>query len=126
MIDKPYNEFLRFCIVGCVAALIDILVFNIFNFFAVYQICVVAGFVISWFCNYFLSAKWTFKEKPTKANFFGMLVAHLVNLFVVRMGLMYIFVDLVNLNERIAYIPTLILAAITSFLMVRFAFKKTK
>lgn len=122
--DKTkYSEFIRFCVVGCTAALIDMGVYNVFKFFAIYQICVVAGFVISWLCNYYLSAKWTFREKPTKENFVGMLTAHLLNLFVVRMGLMYIFVDLLHMNERLAYVPTLAIAAVTSFIMVRFAFR---
>lgn len=127
IIDKAKkNEFLRFCCVGCIAAAIDVAVFNIFKFFAIYQICVVMGFVISWLCNYFLSARWTFREKPTKQNFVGMLIAHLVNLLVVRMGLMYLLVDVLGINERIAYVPTLVIAAVTSFIMVRFAFKNHK
>lgn len=122
-IIAKYEEFIKFCIVGCFCAGIDLLVFNIFKFFSVYRVCVVAGFIVSWCVNYILSSKWTFKEKPTVKNFGGMLIAHLINLFVVRMGLMFLFVDILNINSRLAYIPTLLISAITSFLMVRIAFK---
>lgn len=125
--DKTkYLEFIRFCCVGCIATVVDIVVFNVFNFFAPYQVCVVAGFGISWIFNYYLSAKWTFREKPTTKNFLSMFIAHIANLVIVKMGLMYLFVDVIGLNERLVYIPTLGIAAVTSFIMVRLAFKMKK
>ena len=126
MEKEKYIEFVKFCIVGTLCAGIDLLFFNLVRFFASYQLSVIAGFVISWLVNYFMSSYWTFQEKPTKTNFIGMLSAHLINLFVVRMGVMYVLVDVLSLNSRIAYIPTLIIAAITSFIMVRFCFKYKK
>lgn len=112
-------EFIRFCIVGCIAALIDVGIFNVVLFFTNYLISTICGFAVSWVANYILSTYWTFKEKPNTKNFFGVLISHLINLFLVRMGLMYIFVDVLSLNDRIAYVPTLLLSAITSFLMVK-------
>ena len=126
MNNKGLSEFIRFCIVGAFCAGIDLLLFNICKFFAPYQLCVIVGFVVSWIVNYFLTSFWTFKEKPSTSNFFGMIVAHLINLLVVRMGIMYILVDVMQINSRIAYVPTLVIAAVTSFIMVRFCFKHKK
>ena len=118
-----FLELLKFCVVGASSALIDLIVYNIFLLFSNYKISVIAGFIVSWVFNYILSSLWTFKEKPKVSNFFGMLAAHLINLFVVRMGVMYLFVEVACINPRIAYIPTLIIAAITSYILVRFSFK---
>lgn len=126
MTNEKLAEFIRFCIVGSFCAGIDLLVFNIFNFFFPYQVCIIMGFLVSWIVNYVLSSYWTFKEKPTKMNFVGMMLAHTVNLLVVRMGLMYLFVDVLLINSRIAYVPTLVIAAVTSFILVRFSFKYNK
>ena len=122
-LNNREKEVFKFCIVGGSSALIDLIIYNIFLLFSPYQVSVVFGFAISWLYNYYLSSHWTFKEKPTAFNFVGMLLAHLFNLFVVRMGVMYFFVDILDINPRIAYIPTLIIAAITSYFLVRFSFK---
>ena len=125
MVDLCHRKYevLKFCFVGATSALIDIIVYYVFLLFSPYQISVVAGFSISWLYNFYLSSHWTFKEKPTVSNFMGMLFAHLINLFVVRMGTMYFFVDILEVDPHIAYVPTLIIAAITSYFLVRFSFK---
>lgn len=117
------GEILRFFCVGISSALIDIIVFNVFLFFSSYELSIIAGFIISWLFNYILSSLWTFSETPTVSNFVGMLLAHLTNLFVIRMGIMYLFVDVLNIHPRIAYIPTLMIAAVTSYFLVRLNFK---
>lgn len=122
--DNNIAEFVRFCTVGVICAIIDWTVFSIACFITKYQISVIAGFVVSFVANYLLSAHWTFKKKPTKSNFVGLISAHLINLFIVRMGVLYILVEIVGLQERISYIPTLMISAITSFVMVRYVFKK--
>lgn len=118
-----HKEIMKFCCVGALSALIDVIVFNFFLLFSPYQVSVVAGFAISWLFNYILSSHWTFSEKPTVSNFVGMLLAHLTNLFVIRMGIMYLFVDVLTIHPRIAYIPTLMIAAVTSYFLVRLNFK---
>ena len=55
-----------------------------------------------------------------------MVAAHLVNLFVVRMGLMWIFINVFGLEDKIAYIPTLCISVVVNFLMVKFAVNKVK
>jgi putative flippase GtrA len=121
--NKRQNEIIKFCIVGTMSALIDFAVYNVVLFFSSYLVSVMAGFVLSWLFNYYLSSCWTFNEKPTRLNFIGLLSAHLFNLLVVRLGVIYIFVDLLNIHPRIAYIPTLMISAIVSYFLARFNFK---
>lgn len=125
-IQKFNSEFFRFCCVGVLCTLLDWGIFSLCCFILPYQISLVIGFIISFVANYWLSALWTFKQAPTKRRFVGMIGVHLINLFVVRMGILTALIDIVNIEERIAYIPTLLISAITSFLMVRYVFKKKK
>lgn len=118
------KEFIRFCIVGAFATLIDAAVFYIVRQFACYQVALVSGYVLSLIVNYFLTVLWTFKQKPTMKNALGVLVAHMINLFVVRMSLMYLFVDMIGINDRIAYVPTLLISMVTNFIFVRFFVKR--
>lgn len=118
------KEFIRFCIVGAFATLIDAAVFYIVRQFVCYQVALVSGYILSLIVNYYLTVLWTFKQKPTMKNALGVLVAHMINLFVVRMSLMYLFVNMIGLNDRIAYVPTLLISMITNFIVVRFFVKR--
>lgn len=123
------RQFIRFCIVGGICALIDAAVFYVVRRFAPYQVALVSGYIISLCVNYFLTVYWTFKTAPSVHNLVGIIGAHMFNLFVVRMGLMWLFVEVFELDDSIAYIPMAIISAVTNFLVirtvVRFSKKKT-
>lgn len=118
------NEFFRFCIVGGICTLIDAGIFYSVRLFAVYQVALVSGYVLSLVVNYFLTVLWTFKTKPSALNAVAVVGAHLFNLFVVRMGLMHCFTIGLHINDRIAYVPTLIISIITNYLIIKFLIKK--
>ena len=59
-------------------------------------------------------------KKASIKNASGMIGAHLFNLFVVRMGLMHVFVEILAINDQVAYIPTFVISIITNFLVIRF------
>jgi len=113
------RQFIRFCIVGGTCALIDAAVFYVVRLFAPYQVALVSGYLISLCANYFLTIYWTFKTSPSAHNFIGIIGAHMFNLFVVRMGLMWWFVEVFEWNDSIAYIPMAIISAVTNFLVIR-------
>lgn len=113
------RQFIRFCIVGGTCALIDAAVFYIVRLFAPYQVALVSGYIISLCVNYFLTIYWTFKTSPSAHNFIGIIGAHMFNLFVVRMGLMWLFVEVFGWDDSIAYIPMAIISAVTNFLVIR-------
>lgn len=124
--NHQFNEFIRFCIVGVICTGIDAAIFYAVRLFTPYPVALVSGYVLSLIVNYFLTIYWTFKSKPNANNAVGVVVAHLFNLFVVRMGLMYIFVDILAINDRIAYIPTLMISVITNFIIVKLVINKLK
>ena len=48
------------------------------------------------------------------------------NLFVVRIGLMLLFVELLGLKDSIAYIPMAAISAVTNYLVIRTVVKYSK
>ena len=124
--DPKLGEFLRFCIVGVISTALDAAIFYLVRLFASYQVALVSGYCLSLIVNYLLTIYWTFKKKPTTGNLVGVIAAHMFNLFVVRMSLMWIFVNVTDIPDRIAYIPTLLISMVTNFLVVRFAVNKAE
>ncbi len=120
------KELIRFCIVGVLCTALDSAIFYTVRLFAPYQVALVAGYLLSLIANYFLTIYWTFQSKPNTKNAVGIVAAHLFNLFVVRMGLMYCFVNLLGISDKIAYIPTLLISVITNFIIIKFIVKKLK
>ena len=124
--DPKLGVFLRFCIVGVISTALDAAIFYLVRLFASYQVALVSGYCLSLIVNYLLTIYWTFKKKPTTGNLVGVIAAHMFNLFVVRMSLMWIFVNVADIPDRIAYIPTLLISMVTNFLVVRFAVNKAE
>ena len=118
-------EFVRFCIVGVVATLIDAAVFFVANQYVSYMIALVTAYFISLVFNYIFTILWTFKQKPSTKNAVAVVFAHLFNLFVVRWGLMFLFVSLLTYKESLSYILTLSFSTISNFIVVRYVVKKT-
>ncbi len=120
------KEFIRFCIVGAICTALDAAIFYAVRCFAPYQIALTAGYLLSLVANYFLTIYWTFKSHPNKKNAIGIVAAHLFNLFVVRMSLMYVFVDMMGIDDKIAYLPTLAISMVTNFIIIKFIVDKLK
>lgn len=117
------KQFIRFCIVGALCTFIDAGVFYIIHESVGYRFAIVLGFSVSIFINYLLNISWSFNRKPSLKNAVGMFFAHLFNIFIVRMSLMWFFVDFLEMNEGFAYLPTLFISILTNFLIVRCVIK---
>lgn len=114
------STFVIFCIVGVIATAIDAALFYCFRLFQFpYQIALVLSYLISLTVNYLLTVYWTFSTKPSFSNGIGIVASHLFNLFVVRMGLMWLFVEQIGLRANISYIPTLIISVVTNYLIIK-------
>ena len=119
-------QFVRFCIVGGICAVIDAAAYYVVLSFALYQFALVFGYLTSLCFNYFLTIYWTFHTKPAPLNFVGIIGAHMFNLFVVRMGLMTFFVEIMRLKDTVAYIPMAAISAFTNYLVIRTVVKYSK
>lgn len=118
-------QFIRFCIVGIICTAIDACVFYLLRKFISYEIALIAGYVTGLLFNYILTIYWTFKAHPTISNVIGIITAHLINLFIIRLGLMKLFVDILKLNDNIAYIPMLAISVLCNYYMIRFVVYKS-
>lgn len=118
-LHPQWHEFIRFCIVGAVCTLVDSVIFYTVISFCTYHIALISGYIISLTINYLLTVYWTFRTIPTKNNLAGIIIAHLFNLFVIRMGLMWLFINIVQIHTTIAYIPTLAISVFTNFIIVK-------
>lgn len=125
-LDNSMIQFCKFCIVGVLCTCIDAAIFYTVIRFSSYQVSLVTGYILSLLINYFLTIYWTFNSKPSKKNAAGVVIAHLFNLFIVRMGLMWVFLNLLLLNEKVAYIPTLLISVISNFLIIKLIINKIK
>lgn len=117
--NKQLMEFFRFCIVGALCTGIDAGIFYTLINFTNYQLALICGYVFSLIVNYFLTVYWTFKKTASAKNAIGVVVAHFFNLFVIRLGLMYLFTEIVVMSEKTAYVPTLIISVITNFIIIK-------
>lgn len=118
-LTEGQKQFLRFCLVGGICTLLDVTIYYVILCFAPRSIAMILGYCISLLLNYFLTVYWTFRTKSTAKNAIGIVLAHLFNLFVVRMGLMYIWCTILLFDERIAYIPTLAISVVINFLIIK-------
>jgi putative flippase GtrA len=116
-------EFVRFCIVGILCTGIDALLYYITKPTLNYQLALIIAYITSLLINYILTTYWTFKVKPSTKNLIGILGVHLSNLFIIRMGLMWLFTQKCNLSENIAYVPTLMISVLTTFILIRLVVK---
>lgn len=113
------QQFIRFCIVGVLCTIVDALLFYLIRNFLSYEISLATGYLSALIVNYILTIRWTFKSNPSVKNALGITFVHLINLFIIRMGLMYIFVDILFWADKIAYLPTLCISVIVNFIMMK-------
>ena len=106
--------------------MIDAAIFYVVRLFAPYQVALISGYLISLCVNYLLTVYWTFHTKSSALNFVGIVGAHMFNLFIVRMGLMMLFVEILGLKDSIAYIPMAVISAVTNYIVIRTVVKYSK
>ena len=112
--DKIY-EFLRFCIVGTIAAGIHYGIYCLLQMYIEVNIAYTVGYLTSLVCNFFLTSYITFRRSPSakKAAGFGLFNAFLQ----------------IGVPRLIAPIFVLMIAVPTNFVLLRWVFKhksKTK
>ena len=117
------NEFGKFCLVGGVCTGIDAGIFYLLYLHTGYRIAMISGFALSLGVNYLLNTYWSFQQKPSLKTAIGVLTAHFFNIFVVRMALMWIFINISSLGEGVAFVPTLIISVMVNFLIIKFVYK---
>lgn len=115
-------EFIRFAIVGVVATLIHYGIYYLLLQLINVNIAYTIGYLLSFCCNFWLSAKFTFKAEATTKRGLGFALSHLVNY-----GLQILVLNITlsfGVPEPLAPIPVYLICVPVNFLLVRFVFKK--
>lgn len=127
---KNTYEFLRFCFVGVIATGIHYGIYLLLiktislegNFWinAAYLI----GFMISWLCNLWMTAKITFKTHVSLKRGIGFALTHGIN-YLLHVLFLNIFLAL-GMTVQIAPIPVYCCVVPINFILVRTVFKSNK
>ena len=113
------QQFIRFCIVGGIATLLDACLYLLFVNWMSYQASMVLSYTLCLCLNMLVTLRWTFRTRITLRGAAAVVFAHVFNLFVVRYKLMVLFVVTMHINERIAYFPTLGISVIVNYYIIK-------
>lgn len=115
-------EFIRFVVVGVIATIIHYGIYYLLLSLVNVNISFTIGYLISFCCNFWLSAKFTFKTDATAKKGLGFALSHLVN-YGLQMMVLNISIKLC-IPDQFAPIPVYLICIPVNFLLVRFVFKK--
>ncbi len=124
MNNNRAKEIIRFAIVGATATLIHYAVYYLLLPHADKNIAYTTGYVVSFVCNFLLTARFTFRVSPTWQRLLRFSGSHVVN-YLVSMALFNLFCWL-GIPATLAPLPVYAIAVPVSFLLVRYAMKKEK
>ncbi len=114
-------EFVRFVIVGFIATALHYGVYYILLCFINANLAYSAGYLVSLFCNFYLSSVFTFNSKANAKKGIGFVCSHFIN-YLLQMLFLTIFLHL-GLPEKIAPIPVFCCVFPINYLLVRTVFK---
>lgn len=114
-------EFVRFIMVGIFATALHYGLYFLLQRIINVNIAYTAGYAISFIANFYLTAYFTFRRKPSWKKAFGFGGVHLVN-YLLHMGLLNLFLW-AGLSKPLAPIPVFPIAIAVNFLLVRYVFK---
>lgn len=126
--NNKLREFVRFCIVGVIAAAIHYLVYFLLQLIdggSVWlSIAYTIGYIVSLVCNFFLTTYFTFRSKVSVKKAAGFSFSHIVN-YTLHMVLFNLFISL-GINQLIAPILVLLIAVPTNFTILHFVYRNKK
>jgi len=118
------GEIIRFSIVGVLVTAIHYAVYWLLQLVVNVNIAWTAGYIAGFIVNYYLSARYIFREKTSAENGAGFSGAHLINYFL-QMGLLNFFLW-AGLSPTLAPVGVYAVSVPVNFLLVRFVFKHFK
>ena len=120
---RSFIELFRFALVGGFATALHYGIYYALWRYAAFNenVAYTAGYVLSFIANFYLTAYFTFRSRPSWRRAGGFGGAHLVN-YLLHMGLLNLFLRM-GLPEQWAPLPVFAIAIPVNFLLVRFVFK---
>ncbi|MBR1427135.1 MAG: GtrA family protein [Paludibacteraceae bacterium] len=126
--SSKLREFIRFAIVGTIATgihygiyLLLLWIFDIEQEETFYtNIAYSIGYVMAWFCNFYMSAHFTFKSNTSVKRGIGFALSHGVN-YLLHLVFLNLFLWL-GMPETLAPIPVFCIVIPINFVLVRYVF----
>lgn len=119
-------QFVRFCIVGTVAAGIHYGVYYLLQLFlrggVWLSVDYTVGYIVSLVCNFFMTTYFTFRSRVSAGKAAGFGASHLVN-YTIHIVLFNAFMAL-GVHRLVAPVLVLMVAVPTNFLILRFVYRK--
>ena len=128
--DEKFKEFFRFCLVGLVATAIHYGLYLLLVKLVQIEkdwwtnLAYSIGYLISWFCNLFLTARFTFHEQVSVKRGVGFAVSHGVN-YLLHILFLNLFIW-IGMPKQWAPIPVYCIVVPINFILVRTVFKRLK
>ena len=122
--DNKKGEFARFAIVGVTAAIIHYVIYFVLYHWINTGVAYTIGYVLSWFCNLYLTSMFTFHRKATLKKSAGFAGAHVIN-YCMHIFLLQFFLWL-GMHKAIAPFFVMSIATLVNFFLVRFVFKSNR
>ncbi len=121
---ERWGEFIRFCVVGVVAAGLHYGIYYLLQRWMNVNIAYTVGYLISLFCNFFLTSYLTFRTVPSIKKALGFGFSHLIN-YLLHLFLFNVFLHW-GISKELAPLLVLSIAVPVNFLLLRFVFKRRK
>lgn len=117
------KQFIRFCIVGTVAAGIHYGIYYVLlRLSAGHNLAYATGYILAFICNFIATSYFTFRSSPSWGRFVGFAGSHAVN-FLLHMVLLNVFLWM-GMHELIAPIVVMLVAMLVQYTILNFVFKK--
>lgn len=115
-------EFVRFAIVGGIATVIHYGIYLLLKLVIDINVSYSIGYIISLLCNFYLTAKFTFKSETSVKKGAGFIASHIVN-YLLHIFLLNVFIS-IGIPSSLAPIPVYCIAIPVNFLLVRTVFRR--
>ena len=115
-------EFVRFAIVGGIATVIHYGIYLLLKLVIDINVSYSIGYIISLLCNFYLTAKFTFKSETSVKKGAGFIASHIVN-YLLHIFLLNAFIS-IGIPSSLAPIPVYCIAIPVNFLLVRTVFRR--
>lgn len=116
-----FGEAFRFGVVGAVATAVHYAAYWLLMDAIGVNVAYTLGYVMSFLLNFWLTARFTFRTKPSWRKLAGMSGAHAVN-WLLHIVLLNLFLSF-GVPRGVAPVPVFAVAIPVNFLLVRFVFK---
>jgi putative flippase GtrA len=122
ILSKKFGpEFIRFVVVGIIATAIHYGIYYLLQKVINVNIAYTIGYLLSFCCNFFLTAHFTFRSSATVKHGIGFALSHLIN-YGLHILLLNVFLW-VGLSKQVAPIPVFCIVIPINFVLVRTVFK---